>query len=82
LEAASPKGHTGSLLGKVQRRATRFIDASCGMAYDERLRIVGLATLETRRLRADMVKVDKMLRSFEETDEVNNSEEGGKNKRT
>jgi len=33
--------------------------------------VVGLTTLETRRLRADMIEVYKMLRGFEGTDEVN-----------
>jgi len=41
------------------------------MACDERLRMVGLTTLETRKLRADMVEVYKILRGFEGTDEVN-----------
>jgi len=38
------------------------------------LRKVGLTTLETRRLRADMVEVYKML--IEGTDEVKKSKEG------
>jgi len=41
------------------------------MSYEDRLRTVGLTTLETRRLRADMVEVYKILRGFEGTDEVN-----------
>jgi len=32
---------------------------------------VGLTTLETRKLKADMVEVYKILRGFELTDEVN-----------
>jgi len=36
---------------------SRFIDECGGMAYEERLRIVGLTMLETRRLRADMVQL-------------------------
>jgi len=32
--------------------------------------MVGLTTLETRRLRADMIKVYKILRGFEGTEEV------------
>jgi len=32
--------------------------------------MLGLSTLETRRLRADMIEVYKILRGFEGTDEV------------
>jgi len=41
-----------------------------GMSYDDRLRMVGLTTLETRRLRADMIEVYTILRSFRVTDVV------------
>jgi len=41
-----------------------------GMEYEERLRIVGQTTLETRRLRVDMVEVYKIVRGFQGTDEV------------
>jgi len=40
------------------------------MSYEDRLRRVGLTTLETRRIRADMVEVYKIIRGFEEKDEV------------
>jgi len=40
------------------------------MAYEEHLRMIGLTTLETRRLRADMMEVYKIVRSFEGTNEV------------
>jgi len=56
------------VLEKVQRRATRFIDECVGMLQKDRLRMVGLTTLETRRLRADMIEVYKILRRFEGTD--------------
>jgi len=42
------------------------------MSYEDRLRRVGLITLETWRLRADMVEVYTILRGFEGTDEVKN----------
>ena len=38
------------LLERVQRRATRVIDEFRGLTYEERLRELGLTTLETRRL--------------------------------
>jgi len=64
------------VLKKIQRRATRFIDECRGMSYEDRLRRVSLSTLETRRLRADMIEVDKILRGLEGTDEVKKIREG------
>jgi len=40
------------------------------MTYEERLRTTGLTTLETRRLRADMLGVYTILKGFEGTDEL------------
>jgi len=40
------------------------------MAYEERLRNIGLTTLKTRRFRADMVEVFEILRGSEGTDDV------------
>ena len=34
-------------------------------SYEDRLRILGLTTLETRFLRADLIEVFKLLRGFE-----------------
>ena len=34
-------------------------------SYEDRLRIMGLTTIETRFLRADLVEVFKILRGFE-----------------
>ena len=49
------------VLEKVQRRATRMIVECKGFSYEDRLRMVELTTLETRRLRADLIEVYKML---------------------
>lgn len=57
------------VLERVQRRATRMIDECKGMDYEERLRITGLTTLETRRLRADLVEVYKILNGIDKVDE-------------
>jgi len=40
------------------------------MTYKERLRTTGQSTLGTRRLRADMLEVYKILKGFEGTDEM------------
>jgi len=39
------------------------------MTYEERLRTIGLTTLETRRLSVDMLEVYTILKGFEGTDE-------------
>jgi len=58
------------LLEKVQKRATRRIEECASKTYeDSRLKIVGLTTLECRRLRADLIEVLKMLKGFEGVEE-------------
>ena len=52
-------------LEKVQRRTTKMVE---GYSYSDRLRILGLTTLETRFLRADLIEVFKILRGFENVD--------------
>ena len=52
-------------LEKVQRRATKMVEGLEDYSYEDRLRILGLTTLETRFLRADLVEVFKILRGFE-----------------
>jgi ribonucleases P/MRP protein subunit RPP40 len=53
------------ILEKVQKRATRMIGECRGKSYKERLKFLGLTTLETRRIRADMYEVYKILNGFE-----------------
>ena len=57
------------LLEEVQKRATRMIEECAGKTYEERLEIVGLTTLECRRLRADLIEVFKILKGFEGIEE-------------
>ena len=52
-------------LEKVQRRATRMIEECSGKSYKDRIQILGLKTLETRRVRADMLEVFKILKRYE-----------------
>ena len=51
-------------LEKVQRRATKMVEGLEGYSYEDRLRILGLTTLETRFLRADLIEVFKILRGL------------------
>ena len=53
------------VLEKVQRRANKMVDGYRGMAYEERLKRVGLTTLEMRRERADLLEVFKILKGME-----------------
>ena len=52
----------------VQRRATRMISNFRGLEYRERLKRAGLTTLETRRLRGDMIEVYKIMTGKEGLD--------------
>ena len=52
-------------LEKVQRKATKMVEGLEGYSYSDRLRILGLTTLETRFLRADLIEVLKILKGFE-----------------
>ena len=58
------------ILEKVQKRATRMIEECAGKAYEGRLQIVGLTTLECRRLRADLIEMFKILKGLEGIEEA------------
>ena len=57
------------VIEKVQRRATRMILECKGLDYEERLIKTRLTTLETRRLRADLIQVFKIVQGLEDVDE-------------
>ena len=57
------------ILEKVQRRASRMVIECKGMEYEKRIAILGLTTLETRRRRADLLEVYKILNKHEGIDE-------------
>lgn len=50
---------------KVQKRATKLIDSLRKIPYEQRLQELHLTTLETRRLRGDLIEVFKILKGFD-----------------
>ena len=61
-------GEDIDLLEKVQRRATRLIYSLHDLPYYVRLKILKLTTLETRRVRGDLIQVFKIIKGFEDVD--------------
>ena len=49
-------------LEEVQRRLTRLIPELRGLAYEERLRRLGLYSLEFRRMRGDLIETYKIMK--------------------
>ena len=52
------------MLEKVQRRATRQIPGFGKMEYEDRLKSLGLTTLQDRRKRGDLIEAHKMLNGY------------------
>ena len=56
------------LIEGVQRRATKMISNLKNKSYEERLSILSLTTLETRRVRGDLIEVFKICKEFDNID--------------
>ena len=56
------------LIERVQRRATKLIPTLKDKPYEMRLKLLSLTTLETRRLRGDLIEVFKILKGFDDID--------------
>ena len=56
------------MLEKVQRRQIQLIPNLQGQTYEEKLKEVGLPTLEARRLRQDMITTYKFITGKDDVD--------------
>ena len=56
------------LLEAVQRRMTKRIQGMRGIPYEKRLKLLGLHSLERRRLRGDLIEVFKWYRGYNKGD--------------
>lgn len=56
------------LIEKVQRRATKLIFELKDKTYEERLLLLNLTTMETRRIRGDLIEVFKIFKGFDDID--------------
>ena len=56
------------LFERVQHRFTRLVKGLKCLNYNERLKVLGLWTLEERRNRSDLIEVFKMYKGFTKVD--------------
>src|SRR5664279_5330238 len=56
-------------LEKVQRRATKMVYGMKKLSYEQRLKSLGLYSLERRRKRGDHIEVFKILKQYENVDQ-------------
>jgi len=57
------------VLERVQKRMTRMVEGCKNVSYEKRLSKLGLTTLETRRVRADLIEVYKICQGLDRVDE-------------
>jgi hypothetical protein len=57
------------LIEGVQRRAIKLVVGTKGMSYEERLKFLDMTTLETRRIRRDLIEVFEILKGIEDVKE-------------
>ena len=56
------------MLEKVQRCATKMVYSLNNLTYEQRLRRLGITTLETRRVRGDLIEAFKIINGFDKVE--------------
>ena len=59
------------MLEKVQRHATNMVYGFNDLTYEQRLRRLDITTLETRKLRGDLIEVFKIIKGFDNVNYLN-----------
>ena len=52
-------------LEKVQHRATRLVPSLRVLNYEQRLQVLNITSLETRRIRGDLIQTFKIINGFD-----------------
>ena len=58
------------IIENVQRRATRLVKCIKHLPYEERLKTLGLPTVEYRREGADLIQVCKLMHDIDKIDKT------------
>jgi ribonucleases P/MRP protein subunit RPP40 len=53
------------IIERVQRRATKMVPRARNLNYENRLKLLGLDTLESRRVKIDMIQLYKILNGID-----------------
>jgi ribonucleases P/MRP protein subunit RPP40 len=56
------------LMEGVQRRSAKLVPSMRKYSYEERLKFFNLTTLETRRIRGDLIELFKILKGYGDVD--------------
>ena len=65
IQAWSPYLKDIQKLEKVQRRATKLVPSLAHLPYEDRLKALGLTTLEQRKIRGDIIETFKILKGYD-----------------